>query len=366
MAVRAMTLLALCLVLPSSPAGAECIDYGIYPRLLGSVQTDFRSDDFAVSGSYIYASAGEDGFRVIDISDPTSPVVVGGLATTSFARNVAADGRYAYLGVLDSGLWIIDVADPAHPVLQSIVPSPDDADDAAVQGNLVYFTDRGNGLYVVDVSDHTAPVVLGHLQFGRDARGIAVQGSYAYVARTEGGNLYMIDVSNPAAPSLVADVDIPGGDPDGIAISGDHAYLAAGSAGLVVLDISNPVAVTESFVYQIDQNRVVVLPLQCEPAAAPEVASSFARPMLVASPQPSRGDVSLRFDLPRAGAVTLGVVDAAGRRIRSLREGNAGTGPNELRWDGRDDAGRRVESGIYFIRMQWEGGRETARAVVLR
>ena len=48
--------------------------------------------------------------------------------------------------------------------------------------------------------------------------------------------------------------------------------------------------------------------------------------------------------------VRIGVYDVAGRRVVSLVDGPQTQGTHRLGWDGRDDQGRRVSSGAYFLR----------------
>ena len=54
--------------------------------------------------------------------------------------------------------------------------------------------------------------------------------------------------------------------------------------------------------------------------------------------------------------VAVGIYDLAGRRMRALHRGREPIGHYELRWDGRDDAGRLVAPGIYLFRAAVEVG----------
>ncbi|ARA94718.1 hypothetical protein AWN76_017195 [Rhodothermaceae bacterium RA] len=69
-------------------------------------------------------------------------------------------------------------------------------------------------------------------------------------------------------------------------------------------------------------------------------------------PNPFNPETTIRYDLPVAGRVVLGVYDLAGRRIRRLVAGVQPAGPQEARWDGRDEAGRSVASGVYLYRLE--------------
>ena len=85
-----------------------------------------------------------------------------------------------------------------------------------------------------------------------------------------------------------------------------------------------------------------------------------------ATPNPMRDAATLRFGLPRAGRVSLAVFDQQGRRVRSLRDGALEAGEHAVRWDGRDEGGRAVASGLYFVRLEAAGRTLTQRLAAVR
>jgi flagellar hook assembly protein FlgD len=84
--------------------------------------------------------------------------------------------------------------------------------------------------------------------------------------------------------------------------------------------------------------------------------------MLPPAPNPTRGAAELAFTLPGSGVrpVRLRLYDVHGRLVRVLIEGPLPAGSHRLPWDGRDQVGRRVASGVYFLRL------ETGRAHTLQ
>jgi hypothetical protein len=78
------------------------------------------------------------------------------------------------------------------------------------------------------------------------------------------------------------------------------------------------------------------------------------------APNPFGPSTSITFALARSGRVDLGVYDVLGRKVRTLaRAQSFESGPHRLKWDGTDDAGHAAASGVYFIRLEAEGGRWT-------
>lgn len=87
--------------------------------------------------------------------------------------------------------------------------------------------------------------------------------------------------------------------------------------------------------------------------AVVELPASLA--FAVTSPNPVRGSVMLRLDVPATSAginASVTVYDAQGRRVRSLLNERARGGSHALAWDLRDEGGARVRQGVYFVRLQ--------------
>jgi flagellar hook assembly protein FlgD len=63
--------------------------------------------------------------------------------------------------------------------------------------------------------------------------------------------------------------------------------------------------------------------------------------------------------------VRLAIFDPAGREVRRIADGAYAAGHHDLRWDGRDAAGRAVPNGLYFFRLQSDAGALTRGLAVL-
>jgi len=86
-----------------------------------------------------------------------------------------------------------------------------------------------------------------------------------------------------------------------------------------------------------------------------------------ARPTPFTDRATFSLEIPHGSERTdLTVFDAAGRRVRTLVNGTLPAGRCEIIWDGRDDAGRAVSAGVYFVRLVSAGTSLTAKAVLVR
>jgi hypothetical protein len=68
-------------------------------------------------------------------------------------------------------------------------------------------------------------------------------------------------------------------------------------------------------------------------------------------PNPFNPSTSISFSLPASGKASLTVYDITGRKVRELISGVLPAGKSTAVWDGRDDSGRTVSSGVYFSRL---------------
>ncbi len=99
----------------------------------------------------------------------------------------------------------------------------------------------------------------------------------------------------------------------------------------------------------------------------PVAALSPGAPELSSSPNPFGRTTGIRYELPRSSSVILLVLDVTGRAVRRLVEGETqGAGPHRIQWDGRDDGGRLLASGIYRLRLEAGGPARVETIVLIR
>jgi hypothetical protein len=101
----------------------------------------------------------------------------------------------------------------------------------------------------------------------------------------------------------------------------------------------------------------------------PEVAAPPARSVLFANvPNPFNPTTLLRFDVGGAATqrVRLHIFDVRGQRVRALVDRDQAPGRYAEPWDGRDDAGRAVASGVYFYRLETSDLRAQRKMVLVR
>lgn len=84
------------------------------------------------------------------------------------------------------------------------------------------------------------------------------------------------------------------------------------------------------------------------------------------APNPFHTRARVSFETPSAGAVHLAILDPSGRLCRTLLDARLAAGRHERVWDGRDDLGRTVASGIYFAVLRTPLGQHREKLVKIR
>jgi hypothetical protein len=112
-------------------------------------------------------------------------------------------------------------------------------------------------------------------------------------------------------------------------------------------------------------DEVEIRGLQAGPTAAPETPVAAAR-LLGAAPNPFNPRTDVRFTLERPGSVRLTVHDARGRVVRELADGDWPAGTHAVAWNGVDEGGRRLGSGVYFVRFVADRTVETAKLMLVK
>lgn len=77
--------------------------------------------------------------------------------------------------------------------------------------------------------------------------------------------------------------------------------------------------------------------------------------LVTSRPNPTESGVTIGLALPVAANVILDVYDVQGRRVAAVASGPMAEGQSEVTWNGADDSGAPVSSGVYFLRVQVNG-----------
>ncbi len=160
------------------------------------------------------------------------------------ARNLAIIGTYAYI-CCDAGLVVVSIDDPKHPCVTRVL-GPDVINCAtAVQAQFRYaYVCDHDGIKVLDITNLACPTVVNCYPLA-EAHSIYLARTFAYVAAGSQG-LVILDITVPDQPRLDQIYNAGGCINDtrdvklGITYTSEFAYLADGCNGMRVVQLTNP------------------------------------------------------------------------------------------------------------------------------
>jgi hypothetical protein len=83
-------------------------------------------------------------------------------------------------------------------------------------------------------------------------------------------------------------------------------------------------------------------------------------------PNPFNPDTKIQFNLPSAGKVLLTVININGQKVATLVDRSMDAGVHLVTWDGRNEIGASVASGVYFYRIEVNGFQQTKKMMLLK
>ena len=236
------------------------------PTLVGREPDAAQAERLAQSGDQLFAIGGPRGgpghMSIMDVSDPTSPLLIGSVETEGSGEGISVDAGLAFIADGSAGLQIYDITGVALPSrVAEMGASEWNVIDILVSGNYAYAVDQSVGLRVIDVTDPNVPMEIAQLPYHTElsSRGIGLVGSMLLVAgATEPKrvdwladqgpeDLLAIDVSDPREPKIAEIYGLPEAYPRGI--SGDPEHVLVASSG-----VDSRSATSESNVIYIDRD----------------------------------------------------------------------------------------------------------------
>ncbi len=210
--------------------------------------------DVAVIGVQDFESSF--GLLILDISDPANPVELSRFDQESWwgVHNLFLHGDRLYLAHgLNPGLSIVDISDPTAPLVSGFWQHEGDfsnvVHDVFIRDRLAVVSDMFSGLVLLDLTDPDAPTMLAALPFAEGMHSAWAAGDYVYCNQEFGGwsqRLYVVDIADPRQPQVVH--SFGSGPPPQGPILGPHnpwvrnglLYWAYYDAGLRVFDLIDP------------------------------------------------------------------------------------------------------------------------------
>jgi hypothetical protein len=346
--------------------------------------------DVQVQGRYAYLADNWVGLRIIDVSDPSEPEQVGVCEIEAIAiSDVFVTDSIAYVVAYIGGLYIIDIIDPSAPEEVGHFNNYTTTGDVYVQDTLAYLADS-EGLRIISVADPGNPWQVGMFE-SRGEASVFVAGTSAYIA---GGGSYdyynfrIVDVSDPAHP---VQKGYCCNDQTGFStyICDSLAYVADWDFGLQVIRINHPPMLDRIGYYQTDSfvlstfcadgyaylggaEGLYIFKYHSQVGVSDDWADDVPVPEVFALsqnyPNPFNPNTTIRYTIPstehrvKSGGTgadselyalrtTLKIYNILGQKVKTLVNEPQEAGYYSVTWEGRDDFGGEVASGVYLYRL---------------
>ncbi len=339
----------------------------------------------AITDSFAYVCSYDWGVFVVNISDPLNLIRADSITSIN-ARGIVVDDSCAYIAGWSDGLVIADINNKYNINIVGSFPSDSigNALTLDVNNNIAYVACRSaDGLQILDISDQSN---ISRLNFyptsPRRTFDVKVYNSYLFLAiQNEGVRIF--DLSNPADPQLVN--SISAGSINGFDFYNDLMVIANAQQGIILLDISNinspqqlvsfntcsnaySATLDENYIYVADFSGVTVLEYDLvNKIEQDENYKSITDFKLFQNyPNPFNPNTQIDFYLNRKANVTLVVYDILGRKVKNLISSQLPASNYSYAWDGKDNNGQEVVSGVYYYKVTMDNTSITKKMVLLR
>lgn len=210
---------------------------------IAAAQFEVQSESL-ITGEYMNAVAANNrlytanghGFKIFDISGNT-PVLQGSLATNGVCYDCAFLNNFLYVADGSNGFLVALVAVPTNPQIMGRASNLNGPARAVAIGNLRAFVAmEGEGIALVNVSAPANPTVMHQLDTPGRAVDIAFANDYVYVSdmtsvksySVTGDQFTLVDTETPHTGSFY-----------GLAVVGNTLYVTSGTGGVEMFSLSN-------------------------------------------------------------------------------------------------------------------------------
>ncbi len=242
----------------------------------------------------------------------------------------ANNSSYLYIAGGNTGFQIYNLSNPNHPIMQSFYDTPGLCYDVYENEGVAYCADYDCGLAIFDVSENLANH-LAQFQTQGEAINVIVVENVAYVGLLN-GQIEMIDVSDPANPTSLGWYLTNGGNATDIQYDQqDNLFYAANNLEMVIFNSDFTTSIVDF------------------------VPSSLNAQVY---PNPVNDLLTARFDLSQNGTALITLMDANGRLLKTIINGEYSRGEHTVYMNTES-----LPSGFYFLEIVTDKNREMLKFV---
>ncbi|MCF7810140.1 T9SS type A sorting domain-containing protein [bacterium] len=348
------------------------------PEIIGILNNSKRMYEIEIRGDYAYTAAWSNGFRIINVADPDNMFEIYE-NRFHYAQRVTLNGDYAFVSTNNGRncyeLHIFDISDPEN--CEEIHVMEGEFWTCASSDDLLYVSTPDSGMQIYNISNPAEPERIASYMTYNRVEDIELSDNLCFITTGETG-LRILDVSVPSEPRSIRFYNTIGTAYD-IEIEDNHVYICDGEYGFLVLDITDPeqpveigyscqplqaekievenglVFIPENYRLEIYDARLV-LGVKKENIKIPDNYE-----LLTAYPNPFNSTTTITYGLAKSAPTRLMLYDLTGREVLTLYEGFKQAGCHTATLTAGD-----LASGLYFVRLNAGGFRQSRKVVLVR
>ncbi|MBU1652488.1 hypothetical protein KKA00_09720, partial [bacterium] len=198
----------------------------------------YPTEDILLSNGIVFLATGNKSIQKIDITTPTTPVAMGAyLEAHETPRKLYLYADHIYVCTDKGTMQIIDIEDARNPKIVGQLGGW--AGDLEGFDNFLYEACGDSGLKILDISSPDKPEEVNRLGLLDKVNHISIIGKTAFVGAWKDsamGMLYILDLTNPDAPSMISSLEFESA-PQDICVHDGYALVCLGYDGITILKI---------------------------------------------------------------------------------------------------------------------------------
>jgi len=330
------------------------------------------------------------GYKIYDVSDPTSPVLLNSWVKENYNTVKLGDYLIFKTGVYMIQIW--DVSDPASPEYVDYLNHSSHIVNFRISNNLLFANindpyNNINGIEIYDISDLTNIVSIGFVDIDYDIFDLNVFGNFIYAGYYNlswygsASGYFIIDISDPSNPEIVNEFYVHSLDNDrGVGfgsiccnLSGNDLVVADNRNNRILTydatDITNPVLQNEfrwnfqTSSIKFDGGKLVlnnwangITELDWNNFLSVENVIVLSDKFDLSNhPNPFNPSTTIKFSIQNECEVELTIYNIRGQKIKQLVSNQLSAGHQYISWNGDNESGKPVSSGIYYYQLNVNG-----------
>jgi len=316
----------------------------LHPELVSTIPFGAEFAAAVLAGHTAYRWSYGGGPYAFDITDPAAPRSLGRVNVPGLGYPSIYDDTLLYCFGNDCDISVFSLSDPDTLRLISSIVFEDEnfrPYDMALGGSLLVVATR-LFVHLIDLTDPGAPKRLPGF-FLYDVSRVDLRGNRLYVLASK-RIIHVYDISDPKSPREIGTYDTPGWACD-VETFGNDLLIADGSGFLRI----RPDMITS--VVEDD-------PLEDQLPSNSRLHANY--------PNPFNSSTIISYALDRRMHVRMTIINTLGQTVAVLVDRELPAGDYTTPWDGRDDSGNDVATGVYFARLETEEAVESIKMVLLK